>query len=117
MADERMKNDPNNQPFDGKRMIYADSRRSSTPDIPPFSRGRASNVAPNSRTPAPSRREKITNHKGSFIWNELITRDHDTAARSYGAVVRWPLAAHSDPAASGDDYPTIRRTHTHRRQT
>src|SRR3546814_8457204 len=36
MADERMKNDPNNQPFDGKRMIYADSRRSSTPDIPPF---------------------------------------------------------------------------------
>src|SRR3546814_14418385 len=63
MADERMKNDPNNQPFDGKRMIYADSRRSSTPDIPPFSRGRASNVAPNSRTPAPSRRATMTNPK------------------------------------------------------
>src|SRR3546814_3629990 len=47
MDDERMKNDPNNQTFDGKRMIYADSRRSSTTDITPFSRGRASNVAPN----------------------------------------------------------------------
>src|SRR3546814_20553632 len=47
MADERMKNDPNKQPFDGKRMIYADSRPSSTPDIPPFSTGRAWNVATN----------------------------------------------------------------------
>src|SRR3546814_5259621 len=117
MADERMKNDPNNQPFDGKRMIYADSRRSSTPDIPPFSRGRASNVAPNSRTPAPRRRETMTNPKGSFIWYELITSDPDGAARFYGAVVGWTIAAHSDPAACGVVYRMIRRSDGDRKST
>src|SRR3546814_8877384 len=103
MADERIKNDPNNQPFDGKLMIYADSRRSSTPDIPPFSRGRASNVAPNSRTPAPRRRETRTKPKGSFIWYELITSDRDGAGRFDGAVDGWTVEAQSEPAASGGD--------------
>src|SRR3546814_16421206 len=70
----------------------------------------ASNVAPNSRTPAPRRRETMTNPKGSFIWYELITSDPDGAARCYGAVVGWTIAAHSDPAASGVDYRMFGRS-------
>src|SRR3546814_15642454 len=52
----------------------------------------------------------MTNPKGSFIWYELITSDPDGAARFYGAVVGWTIAAHSDPAASGVDYRMIGRS-------
>src|SRR3546814_19241481 len=53
----------------------------------------------------------MTNPKGSFIWYELITSDPDGAARFYGAVVGWTIAAHSDPAASGVDYRMIGRSY------
>ncbi|MBB5705557.1 VOC family protein [Sphingopyxis panaciterrulae] len=52
----------------------------------------------------------MTNPKGSFIWYELMTSDPDGAARFYGAVVGWTIAAHSDPAASGVDYRMIGRS-------
>jgi predicted enzyme related to lactoylglutathione lyase len=51
----------------------------------------------------------MTNPKGSFIWYELMTSDPDGAARFYGAVAGWTIAAHSDPAASGVDYRMIVR--------
>jgi predicted enzyme related to lactoylglutathione lyase len=51
----------------------------------------------------------MTNPQGSFIWYELMTSDPDGAARFYGAVVGWTIAAHSDPAASGVDYRMIGR--------
>ena len=52
----------------------------------------------------------MTNPKGSFIWYELMTRDPDGAARFYGAVVGWTIAAHGDPAAGGVDYRMIGRS-------
>src|SRR3546814_19556452 len=52
----------------------------------------------------------MTKPKGSFSWYELITSDPDGAARFYGAVVGWTIAAHSDPAASGVDYRMIGRS-------
>src|SRR3546814_16309776 len=52
----------------------------------------------------------MTKPKGSFIWYELMTSDPDGAARFYGAVVGWTIAAHSDPAASGVDYRLIARS-------
>src|SRR3546814_13856495 len=39
-----------------------------------------------------------------------MTSDPDGAARFYGAVVGWTIAAHSDPAASGVDYRMIARS-------
>ena len=52
----------------------------------------------------------MTNPKGSFIWYELMTSDPDAAARFYGAVVGWTIAAHSDPEAPGGvDYRMIVR--------
>jgi predicted enzyme related to lactoylglutathione lyase len=51
----------------------------------------------------------MTNPKGSFIWYELMTSDPDGAARFYGAVAGWTIAAHSDNAASGVDYRMIVR--------
>lgn len=52
----------------------------------------------------------MTNPMGSFIWYELMTSDPDAAARFYGAVVGWTIAAHADPAASGVDYRMIGRS-------
>lgn len=56
---------------------------------------------PGGRTMAPQ--------SGSFIWYELMTPDPDAAARFYGAVVGWKIAAHADPQASGQDYRHITR--------
>src|SRR3546814_12951754 len=53
MAEERSKNNPNNQPFDGKRMIYDESRTHYTREIPHFSRGRASDRPANHRNTHP----------------------------------------------------------------
>src|SRR3546814_12561354 len=39
-----------------------------------------------------------------------MTSDPDGAARFYGAVVGWTIAAHSDPATSGVDYRMIGRS-------
>ena len=52
----------------------------------------------------------MTNPKGSFIWYELMTSDPDGAARFYGAVVGWTIAAHGDPADGGVDYRMIGRS-------
>lgn len=53
----------------------------------------------------------MTDATGQFIWYELMTPDPDAAARFYGAVVGWTIAAHSDPAAPGGvDYRMIVRS-------
>lgn len=51
----------------------------------------------------------MTNPKGDFIWYELMTGDPDGAARFYGAVVGWTIAAHSGAGADGPDYRMIVR--------
>jgi predicted enzyme related to lactoylglutathione lyase len=53
----------------------------------------------------------MTNPEGSFIWYELMTSDPDGAARFYGAVVGWTVAAHGDAEAPGGvDYRLIVRS-------
>lgn len=53
----------------------------------------------------------MTDATGQFIWYELMTSDPDAAARFYGAVVGWTIAAHSDPGAPGGvDYRMIVRS-------
>jgi predicted enzyme related to lactoylglutathione lyase len=47
---------------------------------------------------------------GSFIWYELMTSDPDDAARFYGAVVGWKIAAQPDPLPGGKDYRMITRS-------
>lgn len=47
---------------------------------------------------------------GGFIWYELMTTDPDAAARFYGEVVGWSIAAHSDPDAGAQDYRMIARS-------
>ena len=51
-------------------------------------------------------------HKpGSFIWYELMTTDATAAAKFYGAVVGWNIAAQGNPEASGGkDYRAIVRS-------
>ena len=39
----------------------------------------------------------------NFIWYELMTPDPAGAARFYGAVVGWTIAATRDPAAGDVD--------------
>ncbi|WP_033074647.1 VOC family protein [Sphingopyxis sp. MWB1] len=52
----------------------------------------------------------MTQSDESFIWYELMTPDPDAAARFYGAVIGWAIAAHSDPGAPGGvDYRMIVR--------
>jgi predicted enzyme related to lactoylglutathione lyase len=46
---------------------------------------------------------------GRFIWYELMTSDATAAARFYGAVVGWQVAAQADPQAGGMDYRLIAR--------
>ena len=45
----------------------------------------------------------------NFIWYELMTSDPAGAARFYGAVVGWTIAATRDPAAGDVDYRMIVR--------
>ena len=45
----------------------------------------------------------------NFIWYELMTPDPAGAARFYGAVVGWTIAAERDPAAGDVDYRMIGR--------
>ncbi|OHD09467.1 VOC family protein [Sphingopyxis sp. RIFCSPHIGHO2_12_FULL_65_19] len=45
-----------------------------------------------------------------FIWYELMTPDPAGAARFYGAVVGWTIAADRDPAAGDMDYRMIGRS-------
>ncbi len=45
----------------------------------------------------------------NFIWYELMTPDPAGAARFYGAVVGWTIAADRDPAAGDVDYRMIGR--------
>lgn len=45
----------------------------------------------------------------NFIWYELMTPDPAGAARFYGAVVGWTIAATRDPAAGDVDYRMIVR--------
>lgn len=45
----------------------------------------------------------------NFIWYELMTPDPAGAARFYGAVVGWTIAAERDPAAGDIDYRMIGR--------
>ena len=45
----------------------------------------------------------------NFIWYELMTSDPAGAARFYGAVVGWTIAATRDPAAGDVDYRMIGR--------
>jgi len=45
----------------------------------------------------------------NFIWYELMTPDPAGAARFYGAVVGWTIAATRDPAAGDVDYRMIGR--------
>jgi len=45
----------------------------------------------------------------NFIWYELMTSDPAGAARFYGAVVGWTIAADRDPAAGDVDYRMIVR--------
>ncbi|HET6523737.1 VOC family protein [Sphingopyxis sp.] len=45
----------------------------------------------------------------NFIWYELMTSDPAGAARFYGAVVGWTIAATRDPAAGDIDYRMIVR--------
>lgn len=46
----------------------------------------------------------------NFIWYELMTPDPAGAARFYGAVVGWTIAATRDPAAGDVDYRMIGRS-------
>jgi predicted enzyme related to lactoylglutathione lyase len=46
----------------------------------------------------------------NFIWYELMTPDPAGAARFYGAVVGWTIAATRDPAAGEVDYRMIGRS-------
>jgi predicted enzyme related to lactoylglutathione lyase len=46
---------------------------------------------------------------GSFIWYELMTPDPDAAAKFYGAVVGWKIAAPA-PTPDGQDYRNIQRS-------
>src|SRR3546814_1713736 len=55
-----------------------------------------------------SRRETMTK-PSNFIWYELMTSDPAGAARFYGAVVGWTIAADRDPAAGDVDYRMIVR--------
>ncbi|MDE8651969.1 VOC family protein [Novosphingobium album (ex Liu et al. 2023)] len=52
----------------------------------------------------------MANPVGAFIWYELMTPDPDAAARFYGAVVGWTIAAEPDPGAGGMDYRMITRS-------
>src|SRR3546814_8741416 len=45
----------------------------------------------------------------NFIWYERMTSDPAGAARFYGAVVGWTIAADRDPAAGDVDYRMIVR--------
>ncbi len=47
---------------------------------------------------------------GSFIWYELMTPDANAAAKFYGAVVGWKIAAHAAPLPDGRDYRMIGRS-------
>jgi predicted enzyme related to lactoylglutathione lyase len=49
------------------------------------------------------------NAASNFIWYELMTPDPAGAARFYGAVVGWTIAATPDPAAGDVDYRMIGR--------
>src|SRR3546814_3265086 len=49
------------------------------------------------------------NKASNFIWYELMTSDPAGAARFYGAVVGWTIAATRDPAAGDVDYRMIGR--------
>jgi len=46
----------------------------------------------------------------NFIWYELMTPDPAGAARFYGAVVGWTIAAERDPASGDMDYRMIGRS-------
>lgn len=46
----------------------------------------------------------------NFIWYELTTTDPDAAARFYGPVVGWTIAAQPSPEAGGMDYRMIQRS-------
>lgn len=46
---------------------------------------------------------------GTFIWYELMTRDAQAAARFYGEVVGWRIAAERDANAGDIDYRMILR--------
>ncbi len=46
---------------------------------------------------------------GDFIWYELMTTDPDAAAKFYGRVVGWRIAAAPGPDISGPDYRMIVR--------
>ncbi|MBX7192988.1 MAG: VOC family protein [Sandaracinaceae bacterium] len=53
----------------------------------------------------------MPNPQGSFIWYELMTPDANAAARFYGDVVGWTIAARPDPnAPAGRDYRMIGRS-------
>ena len=52
----------------------------------------------------------MSNPAGSFIWYELMTPDPAGAARFYGAVVGWTIAAERDPASGDMDYRMIGRS-------
>lgn len=46
---------------------------------------------------------------GSFIWYELLTTDPDAAARFYGRVIGWQIAARPESAPDDRDYRMIGR--------
>jgi len=46
---------------------------------------------------------------GSFIWYELMTTDAGSAARFYGSVVGWRIAAQASTSPDGQDYRMIGR--------
>ncbi|WP_240913782.1 VOC family protein [Sphingomonas sp. HDW15A] len=50
----------------------------------------------------------MPNHRGNFIWYELITPDPSAAKRFYDAVVGWDIATES--VAPGIEYRMIRRS-------
>lgn len=52
----------------------------------------------------------MSNPEGSFIWYELMTPEPEGAARFYGAVVGWTVAAPAGTAAGGVDYRMIGRS-------
>jgi len=52
----------------------------------------------------------MSNTPGSFIWYELMTSDANAAARFYGAVVGWKIAAQPESNAPGRDYRMIARS-------
>ena len=68
MADERMKPDHDNMPFDGKRMFWG---------------GFAAH---------PRRIEETPDMADNFIWYELMTPDQDAATAFYTEVVGWTAA-------------------------